>query len=70
MERAGRKGKTVTLISGLPVSGDDLKELLKSLKQQCGTGGAVTDGDLEIQGDHRDRLVELLIARGIPAKRG
>jgi len=53
----GRKGKGVTLISGVPLSGDELKVLARTLKQKCGSGGTVKDGIIEIQGDHRDMLV-------------
>ena len=53
----GRKGKGVTLISGVPLSGDELKVLARTLKQKCGSGGTVKDGIIEIQGDHREMLV-------------
>lgn len=52
----GRKGKGVTLISGLPLSAADLKALAKQLKALCGSGGTVKDGVIEIQGDHRELL--------------
>ncbi len=52
----GRKGKGVCLIVGLPLSGPELKALAKKLKRTCGTGGAVKEGVVEIQGDHRERL--------------
>jgi translation initiation factor 1 len=60
----GRKGKGVSLITGLPLEGRELKDLAKKLKQKCGTGGAVKDGVIEIQGDHREFLVEELIKLG------
>jgi len=60
----GRKGKGVTLISGVPLAGDDLKDLARTLKQRCGSGGTLKDGVIEIQGDHRDVLVAELSARG------
>jgi translation initiation factor 1 len=63
----GRKGKGVSLISGLPLEGLSLKELAKQLKQKCGTGGAVKNGVIEIQGDHRDLLVEHLKTLGYKA---
>jgi translation initiation factor 1 len=63
----GRKGKGVTLISGLPLEGPSLKELAKKLKQQCGTGGTVKNGVVEIQGDHRDFLAEHLNSLGYKA---
>jgi len=55
-ETKGRKGKGVSLITGLPLTEPELKALAKSLKQLCGTGGAVKDGVIEIQGDHREVL--------------
>jgi translation initiation factor 1 len=68
-ETKGRKGKGVTVISGIPLPPDDLKVLARELKQKCGTGGTVKDGIIEIQGDQRDLLVELLQARGWTVKR-
>jgi translation initiation factor 1 len=68
-ETKGRKGKTVSTVSGLPVTEAELKELGKELKQLCGSGGAVKDGVIEIQGDHCDTLLKTLIERGYPAKR-
>lgn len=65
----GRKGKGVTVITGLPLSDDDLKTLARDLKTRCGTGGTAKDGMIEIQGDHRDLLVEELRKRGWDAKR-
>lgn len=63
----GRKGKGVTLITGLPLEGPSLKEFAKKLKQQCGTGGTVKNGVVEIQGDHRDFLTEYLNSLGYKA---
>lgn len=51
---AGRKGRTVTLITGLPPA--DLGDVAKELKRLCGSGGAVKDGVVEVQGDHRDKV--------------
>ena len=65
----GRKGKGVTLITGVPLTGDALKKFSKRLKATCGAGGALKDGVIEIQGEHRDRLVPLLEARGWTVKR-
>jgi len=65
----GRKGAGVSLVSGVPLSGDALKALAKELKQKCGSGGTVKDGVIEIQGDHRDLLVELLQKKGYRAKK-
>jgi translation initiation factor 1 len=65
----GRAGKGVTVITGLPLSGTALESLATELKRRCGSGGTVRDGLIEIQGEHRDKLVEELIRRGFPAKR-
>jgi translation initiation factor 1 len=68
-ETAGRKGKGVTVISGLPLAGDAMDELASRLKRKCGSGGTVKDGRIEIQGDHRDALVAELTAQGFRVKR-
>ena len=68
-ETKGRKGKGVTVITGLPLAEGELGELAKRLKKRCGSGGTVRDGTIEIQGDHRDRLVSELTALGYRAKR-
>jgi len=65
----GRKGKGVSLISGLPLGAPELKALAKDLKQLCGCGGTVKDGIIEIQTDQRDLLVEELRKKGIKAKK-
>lgn len=67
-ETSGRKGKGVTTISGIPLPDAELKDLAKKLKKRCGTGGAVKDGIIEIQGDHRDTLREALTAQGYQVK--
>ena len=64
MERAGRGGKTVTLVKGFVGSDKDINALSKLLKQKCGVGGTVKDGEIIIQGDHRQRLVEVLKKEG------
>jgi translation initiation factor 1 len=64
----GRKGKGVTVITGLPVSEAQLKALAKELKARCGAGGAVKEARIEIQGDHREFLMEELNRRGWKAK--
>ena len=64
MERAGRAGKTVTLVRGFVGTTDDLQALCKTLKQKCGVGGSAKDGEIIIQGDHRQRLVEILKKEG------
>ena len=68
LETKGRKGKGVTVITGLPLTEDKLKTLGKKLKTQCGTGGAVKDGHIEIQGDHRQKLKDLLEKEGFSSK--
>jgi len=68
-ETKGRKGKGMTLITGVPLPTDELKKLAKELKQKCGTGGTLKDGVIEIQGDHRDVLIEMLKAKGWTVKR-
>ena len=59
-ETAGRRGKTATTVSGVPLDEAGLKELAGKLKKRCGVGGSVKDGTIEIQGDHRDTVVKLL----------
>ncbi len=68
-EKKGRGGKTVTVITGLPMSGNELKGFAKQLKKRCGGGGAVKDGAIELQGDHVDTMVAELIKLGHNAKR-
>jgi translation initiation factor 1 len=68
-EVAGRGGKGVTVISGLTQDAAQLEELAARLKRLCGAGGAVKNGRIEIQGDHRDRLVAELCRQGFAAKR-
>ncbi|WP_016856253.1 translation initiation factor Sui1 [Halomonas smyrnensis] len=67
-ETKGRKGKGVTLIEGVPLKADELKTLTKELKKRCGTGGALKDGVIEIQGDQRDLLKGELEKRGFKVK--
>lgn len=68
-EVAGRAGKGVSVIHGLPLGAVELEALAGRLKRLCGAGGAVKDGVVEIQGDHRDRLVAELRKLGYDAKR-
>jgi len=68
-ETQGRKGKGVSVISGLGLAAAEMQALATELKKKCGSGGAVEGGKIEIQGDHRDRLVEELTKRGWKAKR-
>ena len=69
LDKKGRGGSTVSLISGLPGSDDALKSLASELKHRCGTGGTVKNGMIEIQGDHRDILVEILKSKGYSVKK-
>jgi len=68
-ETSGRKGKGVTLISGLQGPAEQLKEIARELKTKCGAGGTVKDWTIEIQGDHRDKLIAELQSRGHKVKR-
>ena len=65
----GRGGKTVTLVEGVQLSPDELRELARDLKKLCGTGGALKDETIEIQGDQRDTVAESLAERGFKVKR-
>ncbi len=67
-ERGGRKGKTVTVITGFQVTPATLSALAKQLKAQCGSGGTAKENTIEIQGDHRDQVVTLLQQMGYPTK--
>ena len=68
-ETKGRRGKTVTTISGIPLPQDELRNLATELKRRVGTGGSSKDGVIEIQGDHCDSLAEELRERGYTVKR-
>jgi translation initiation factor 1 len=68
-EKKGRKGKTVTTLSGIPHPEAELKALAKELKRRCGGGGSVKHGVIEIQGDHCDVLIEELEKRDFKVKR-
>ena len=68
LEKAGRGGKTVTVIYDLPRNTEFLKALCADLKRACGTGGTVVDDTVELQGDHRDRVRELLRKRAFVVK--
>ena len=66
-ETAGRRGKAVTTISGVPLDDAGLRELAGRLKKRCGVGGSAKDGVIELQGDHRDVVMEVLRAEGYDA---
>jgi translation initiation factor 1 len=68
MEKKGRGGKTVTVVYDLPNNDEFLKELAQELKRACGTGGAVADNTVELQGDLRDRVRDYLIKKGWQVK--
>lgn len=68
MEKKGRGGKVVTLVYGLPNNAAFLKELSQELKRACGTGGAVVESGVELQGDLRDRVREVLVGKGFLVK--
>ena len=70
MERAGRGGKTVTIVRGFQGPDSDFQQLAKMLKQRCGVGGTAKDGEIIIQGDHRQRLLEILKSAGYSQARG
>jgi translation initiation factor 1 len=63
-ETAGRRGKAVTTVTGVPLAEAELRELAGRLKKRCGVGGSAKDGVIELQGDHRPVVVELLRAEG------
>ena len=69
LDTKGRKGKGVTVVKGVPLDDDALTQLGKQLKAQCGSGGTVKDGVIEVQGDHREAVVAALQKRGYTVKR-
>jgi translation initiation factor 1 len=66
-ETSGRRGKTVTTVTNVPVDDDGLRALAGRLKKRCGVGGSAKDGVIELQGDHRDTVMEVLEAEGFDA---
>ncbi|MFI3292077.1 MAG: translation initiation factor [Rikenellaceae bacterium] len=69
LDRKQRGGKVATIVKGFVGSEDDLKDLARELKTKCGVGGAAKDGEIIVQGDHRDRVVEILTKSGYKCKR-
>jgi translation initiation factor 1 len=69
LETSGRNGKGVTIVTGLTLAPAPLEDLGKALRQACGTGGTVKDGVIEIQGDHREKIVAALAKKGIQARK-
>ncbi len=69
IDRRHRGGKTATIVKGFVGGQDELSELGRMLKSRCGVGGSAKDGEIIIQGDHRDRVVELLTKAGYRCKR-
>lgn len=69
LEKGGRGGKVASVVKGFVGNPDDLKDLAKQIKAKCGTGGSAKDGEIIIQGDHRDKMLQILLGLNYKVKK-